>query len=242
MLRFIVPLAALLAAAAPLLGQAKPPANFELRLLAFLPGMTTDEVYAHDPAAAEDAPAIQTPLRSYLNHQFATVPLTGRRVVFTNLPARASLKQDAAVLAETTLPEKVRSAILLFLPGKSGAKHPYQILAIDDSKSAFPAGTFRVSNLSPQEVRIELEDKKYTFKPWATDFIKDPPVRDGGQSGMKAFALADGHWRRIGSGIWPHPGNNRVVQVLFLHPATGLVQLRAFDDVPPREPALQPQG
>lgn len=241
MLRSIVPLAALFAAAAPLHAQAKPPANFELRLLAFQPGMSTDEVYAHDPAAAEDAPAVQTPLRSYLNHQFATVTLTGRHVVFTKQAARASLKQTDAVLAETTLPEKVRSAILLFLPGKTGGRHPYQILAIDDSKSAFPAGTFRVSNLSPQEVRIELENKKFAFKPWSTGFINDPPVRDGGQSGMKAFALVDGNWRRIGSGIWPHPGNNRVVQVLFLHPATGLVQLRAFDDVPPREPAPQPQ-
>ena len=34
-----------------------------------------------------------------------------------------------------------------------------------------------------------------------------------------------------------HPGPSRSVKVLFMNPTTGSVQLRAFDDVPPR--ALQ---
>lgn len=220
--------------------QAPPPAvKVELRLLAFQPGMADEEVYAHDPAPASAAVAAKTPLRSYLNHEFSQVILTGRRLAFSKESDRASLARPGAVLAEAELPTGLTSAILLFLPEKAGGKHPFRVLVIDDSKRGFPAGTFRVFNLSPQQVRIVLEDKTYEFKPGASEFIKDPPVRDGNQSGMKAFALNNGNWQRIGSGIWPHPGENRVVQVLFLHPVTGLVQLRAFDDVPPREPAGQ---
>ena len=225
----------------PLAARGNPPTRTEIRLLAFQPDLASDEVYAHDPAAPAETAAVHTPIKSYLNHEFATVMLTGNRIVFTTSPERASLARAGELLGETTLPEGVRSAILLFLPAKPNGKGRCQILPIDDSKRAFPAGSFRVSNLSPQPVRIMLEEKTYDFKPGEIQLITDPPVRAGNQSGMKAFAFHDQIWQRIGSGIWPAPGANRVVQVLFCNPATGQVQLRAFDDVPPRAPAPTPK-
>jgi hypothetical protein len=223
------------ALSSPIRAEVPQGAGIELRLLAFQPEMSTDEVFAHDPAATNKAAGVNTPLRSYLNHQFTTLMASSRRVVFTKLPDRSSLAQPDAVLGEWQVPVGLRSAILLFLPEKTGAGHPYKIMAIDDSKNAFPVGTFRVSNLSPHPVRILLEEKNYDFKPGQTGFITDPPVREGNQSGMKAYSFHDNNWQRIGSGIWPHPGESRVVQILFIHPARGHVQLRAFDDVPPRD-------
>jgi hypothetical protein len=221
---------------------AEPPDNrVEIRLLAFQPDMATDDAYVHDPAASAKTAAVKAPVKSYLNHEFATVVLSGRRLAVTTKPDRESLANGDGLLGETDLPDGVRSAILLFLPAAAGAKARCRILVIDDSKRAFPAGSFRVSNLSPQPVRIVLEEKAYNFKPGEIQLITDPPVRDGNQSGMKAFAFQDNVWLRIGSGIWPHPGDNRVVQVLFTSPDTGQVQLRAYDDVPPRDPAAPPQ-
>jgi len=224
----------------PLAGREQPATRTEIRLLAFQPDLATDEAYAHDPAAPAETVAIKVPIKSYLNHEFATVMLAGQRLVITTKPERASLTRAEEVLGETTLADGVRSAILLFLPAPPGGKTRCRIMAIDDSKRAFPAGSFRVSNLSPQPVRIVLEEKTYDFKPGEIQFIIDPPVRAGKQSGMKAFAFHDQVWQRIGSGIWPAPGANRVVQVLFENPASGQVQLRAFDDVPPRQPAPTP--
>lgn len=220
--------------------QEKPPLRAQIRVLAFQPDLAIAEAFAHDPAlteaAATAAVGVKTPVRSYLNHEFSTVVLTGRRVVFTTQPDHGSLTRPAELLGEVTLPEGVLSAILLCLPPAADDKARFQILVIDDSKRAFPASTFRISNLSSQPVRIVLEDKTYQFKPGETKLITDPPVRAGNQSGMQAFALHADVWQRIGSGIWPHPGKGRVVQVLFTNPATGQVQLRAYDDVPPREP------
>ena len=88
-------------------------------------------------------------------------------------------------------------------------------------------------------MRIVLEEKTYQFKPGEVRLITDAPVRAGNQSGMKAFAFQDNSWQRIGTGIWPHPGKNRVLQILFSNPATNQVQLLAYDDVPPREPAAK---
>jgi hypothetical protein len=239
-LRSAVPLtvtACLAAWLVPLRAQEKPGNRVEIRLLAFQPDMATDEAYVHDAAAAAKTASIKVAVKSYLNHEFATVVLTGSRLAVTTKPDRASLTRAGELLGEADLPAGVRSAILLFLPAAPDGKARYQVLPIDDSKRAFPAGSFRVTNLSPHPVRIVLEEKTYHFKPGEIQFITDPPVRAGKQSGMKAFAFHDNVWQRIGSGIWPHPGENRVVQVLFTNPASGQVQLRAYDDVPPRPPA-----
>lgn len=226
----------------PLCAKEKTAAAIEIRMLAFQPGLATDEAYAHDPNSPAATPAVQVPLKTYLNHDFTTLNLTGRKLIVTSKPDHESLTRDGELLGETTLPEGIRSAILLFLPGKPGGKARFQILAIDDSSRVFPAGSFRISNLSQQEVRIVLEAKTYQFKPGQTELVTDPPVREGNQSGMKAFALRNNTWHRIGSGIWPHPGENRVVQILYQNPQTGQVQLRAFDDVPPRKSSSPPSA
>lgn len=211
-----------------------------LRLLAFHPGLSAPEVFLHDPSAAEETAAVKAEIKSYLNHEAFPLVLTGSKLVITTSPDRASITRDADRVGEATLPDGARSAILLFLPAAPDAKSKAQILPIEDSKKAFPAGSFRVSNLSPRPVRIMLEKENFDFKPGQTLLIEDPPVRENQHSGMKAFAFTDNEWRRIGSGLWPHPGTSRTLQILFHNPASGQVQMRAFDDVPPRDPEPEP--
>lgn len=213
------------------------PTPLRLRLLAFQPSLATDEVYMHDPAANEPANGVRLPMKSYLNHESVPAILKSRKLVLTKAADPASLKDPAQWLAEATLPEGLRSAVLLCLPEAAGSKTPFRMLVIDDSKKAFPAGSFRVTNLSPSQVRIELEKRPWVVKPGTTELIIDPPVRHGNLSGMKTYVLENQNWRRIASGIWPHPGKGRVIQLLYYHPVAKRVQLRAFDDVPPREPA-----
>ncbi len=219
--------------------QETPGFKAELRLLAFSSAIQQKEVYAQDPAAPAETPSAVTPIRTYLNHQFTSLQLRSRKIVFTTKPDRASLTREGEVMGEVTLPEGINSAILLLLPGKAGGKTLYQIMPVADSKRLFPAGSFHVTNLSPLPVRIMLEEKKYDFKPGQTVIIEDPPVDAGGQSGMRTFAFKDEKWITISTGIWPHPGNARGLMILFLEPVSGNLQLQSFDDVPPRE-AKQP--
>ncbi len=231
-------LACAVAAVLPPAARAAPAARaVEIRLLAFHARQATREAYVHDPDAPAAAASVKAPIMSYLNHEFASIPLSGQRLVITSKPERESLAREADVLGRATLPAGVASAILLLLPDQAAGSTRFRILTIDDSRRAFPAGSFRVSNLSAQPLRIVLEDQTYEFAPGKTQFIVDPPVHAGQQSAMKAFALRDKGWQRIASSIWPHPGKNRVVQVLFSNPLTDQIELRAFDDVPPRPPA-----
>jgi len=220
----------------PAAAQAQGGGIVNVRALAFTANQRIDQAYAHDPAAAEGTPASLAPIKTYLNHEMSPVVLTGRRVVFTTKPERGSLKVPAEVIAEATLPAGVRSAIFLFLPADSGEAGKARVLVIPDSKSEFPPGSFRISNLSPLPVQIKLEKKDFNFQPGQTVLIQDPPMNDTEHAGMEAFAFIDNKPRRIAASLWPNPGTGRNLAILYQDPVTGHVQLRSFDDVTPRDP------
>ncbi|MEO7100117.1 MAG: hypothetical protein ABI162_12200 [Luteolibacter sp.] len=222
--------------------QAPPALRAEIRMLAFTPDLQHAESYVQDPAAEPTATSVAAPIKSYLNHEFSTVVQKSRKMVFTTKPDRASLTREGETIGEVTLPEGMESAILLFLPGKPGDKTLCKILAINDSKRAFPAGSYNATNLSPLPIRLMLEQKNFDFKPGGTLLIENPPVREGGQSGMRTFAFKDNVWKAIASSLWTPPGEGRRVLVLFQDPVSGDVQLRAFDDDPPRAPAAKPEA
>lgn len=208
------------------------PPSIRLRLLAFQPSHAMENVYVHDPLAAADAAGQKLPMRTYLNHESTTILLRSRRLILTTSADASSKKEQR--LAEMELPEKTASAVLIALPMPEGSVRPYRLLAVPDSIQAFPAGTFHVINLSRSTVRIELEKKPWIIEPARTMQIKDPPVRHGNQSGMKAFVKEQENWRRVASGLWPHPGRERVIQLVYENPASHQVQIIAFDDVVPR--------
>jgi len=120
----------------------------------------------------------------------------------------------------------------MFLPGtgKPGDP-PFQVLVIGDTRRDFPPGSVKILNLSHQAVRIQLETKVFDFKSGEARIIQDPPVSENQSSGMKAFSFANGEWHRIASGVWPHPGEKRVLQVLFTNPKTQQVEIRGVRDV-----------
>lgn len=212
------------------------PATVELRALAFSPDLKVKDAYLHDPAAPAEAAAVKTEIKSYLNHQFSPMVLRSRKVVITTSSDRASMTKPGELIGEATLPADGDSSILLFLPGKPGANAKCQVMAVPDSKKAFPAGSFRVTNLSPLHVRLVMEKKVYDFLPGKTGLVENPPVRPNGQIGMRAVAQKEGKWVELSSSLWAHPGEARCFMIIFPDEAAGGIRLQAFDDIKPRTP------
>jgi hypothetical protein len=224
-----------LAAIQSVAGQtASVPVKAELRLLAFSTEMEPKTMFAQDPGASADAPSVPVTMLTYLNHQFNPITLTSHKVIFTAKADRLSATRPDELLGEVTLPEGGDSSILLFLPGKPGGKAKYQVMPVADSRKAFPAGSFHITNLSALPVRLMLEAKNFDFKPGQTILIQDPPMRANGQSGMRAFAFKDEKWSAVSTGLWPSPGDSRGLMVFYQDPETGNLQLQSFDDIPPR--------
>ncbi len=222
------------ASALPVFSQAPSGTPTEIRLLAFSPDLELEEVFAQDPAAPPTTPSVKAAIRSGLNHEFTTLELTGRKIVLTKKPDRESMKRDGELVAEVTLPDGVKSAILLAIPPLKDSKVLCRILAINDSKRAFPPGSYHVTNLSPLKVRMILEDKNFDFNPGQTVLIEKPPFRPDHSIGMRTFAFKDNAWIQMAASIWSEPGQRRGVLILYPDVATGNVQLQAFDDVLPR--------
>lgn len=191
-------------------------------------GAVPAEVYAHD--AAGSATAGKVAVKTFLNHQFDLLETKGGMVVFTAKSDPGSAKNPEEVIGQCELPVKAASLILFFapeLPGKPQSK----VTVIDASAKEFPPGSFKVVNLSSLPVRIELEKDKYEFKPGETKVIAKPPMGDAGAAGMKAFCERDGTWDAISSGIWPNPGDKRVLQVISENAATKQVEISGIRDV-----------
>lgn len=227
---------AVVAAIAALATGASAQGKFQARLLGFTPDLRFDLAFAHDPAGEDLAAPVEAPIKGYLNHEFEILELRSRKVVFTTGKDRESMNREGELIGEVTLPANMSSGLLVFLPSNPGAKAKSRVMVIDDSKSAFPVGSFHITNLSGFPVRLMLEKEPFDFTPGKAILIKEPPMRTGMVSGMRAFVNQDGQkWAALSTGLWPHPGTGRCLKFFFQDPATGKVQLRAFDDVPPRE-------
>ena len=88
-----------------------------------------------------------------------------------------------------------------------------------------------VLNLGPVPVTIELEKKPFVFEPGEIEVIKDMPVGAGQSAGMKASCERGGKKEMIASGLWPHPGGKRTLQVILENPANGRLEIKGIRDV-----------
>ena len=200
----------------------------QLRLLSFYAESAMPELYAHNAQNSEKAVGVLAPLKSYLNHEFVTINLTSDSLRFS---ASAQAPTEEQTLAKVTLPAKGNQFMLVFFPGEKNGS--FRVMALDDSRKAFPLGSFRVMNLARSNVRLTLETTNYDFAPGKEIIIENPPVKDNNHSGMFCFAEISGKWQRIGSGLWPHPGTKRDVQFFFENPQTQTIELRGFRDISP---------
>lgn len=235
---FLAALAFCLPATAQQTPPAAPPAvpaetaGLRVRALSFQLDSPPADVYAHDAAGDGSVPGVKLDVKSYLNHEFSGLPIKGDSLVFTKSADPAGIKDSANIVAKTRLPGGFRSGIFMFLPGTGKAGDPaFRVLVIEDNKKAFPPGSLKILNLSPLPVSIMLEKEVFNFKSGETKVIEDPPVGPSQSSGMVAKAFKDGEWRKIGSGVWPHPGSKRVLQVLFENPKSQQVELRGIRDI-----------
>lgn len=239
--------AALVACAAPAaLGQepaapdaapaAREQPGLKIRGLSFLADAPTTDVFAHDPAAKPGTPGVKFDIKNYLNHEFAMIPVGAENLIFTKSGDAASTKDPASVLAKVKLPQHFRKGILVFLPGSAKPGEPiYRVLPIDDAVKVFPRGSVNVINLSPVPVKIVLEKQEYVYKSGEAKVIENQPVDASNASAMTAYAFKDNQWQRFGQTVWPHPGEKRVIQIIFENPKSKNVELVGIRDIAVRD-------
>jgi len=188
------------------------------------------QVHIHQDGGAPDAGVLE--LGTSLGDSETELKLKGPKILLTTQAGAASAKDPAQLIGSCQLPAGGGPVILLFVPEKPGSP-TCKIVVVDGSKKAFPLGSFKVLNLSSLPVKIELEKKAFDFKPGEIRNIEKPPVNDANSSGFKGTCESGGQWETFGSGVWPHPGGKRSLQVIIDNPDTKLVDLRGIRDIAP---------
>lgn len=209
----------------------------EIRLLAFEYSNKIRSLHLFD-TAAEQGISLEVDLPRYLSETRHKLALHGDKLVFSTRADRAAALQPGAAAATVTLPPKLRSVLLVFLPAPaSDGGEIYRIMPLDDSVRGFPRGSIQSINMSAAPVRMMLEKKPYDVAPGKRILIENPPVRENNHTGVVVYAQLDGEWRRVASSLWPHPGKKRVFQIIYQHPATGRMSLKGFRDIAFDDPA-----
>lgn len=189
------------------------------------------EAYAHVVPLDDKAPAVKIDIKGYPNHQFNQMPAGTRKMIWTDSPDPADVGNKDRVLATVNVPAGMPNGIFLVLPTADSDKGAFSVLPIADSTDAFPPGSLKLMNLSQLDVRVHLEKKAFEIKSGKALLIEDMPLGANNSAGMKAFCLKEGNWQRIGSGVWPSPGKKRVLQLFFVNPSTGQLEMRGFRDI-----------
>lgn len=199
--------------------------DIQVRSLALDSSHPSGEVYSHSPGQAGKPVKPKT----FLNHESDKATLAGQDLVFTTREDAASTSDAAATLGKITIGAKQASAIVIFLPGSEG--NPASTVAVDDSKTAFPAGSTLILNLTPYAVKFLLEGQEFKVAAGANNLIKNQPVNDNQMTGMKASYETDGAWTPFASGMWTLPGAKRVLQIITMNPATKQPEMKGFRDI-----------
>ena len=218
----------------------QPAVQAKIRLLAFTPDLQFQEAFARDPSVQDGSEGALTPINTFLDSDPVMVTTKSRKIAFTTKSDYGSINRPNELIGEATLPGNAHSAIFVFLPGKPGDKAKSQILAFDDSKQAFPAGSLNIVNISPQAVRLTLEKTNYDFIPGKTILIPEPPLRPGNLTGMRAFVQKGSEWAPLSTGIWSYTKSRRKLAIIFQNVATTKIELRTIEDSPASEEEPKP--
>lgn len=207
--------------------------GLRIRGLSFQLGQApVGDVFAHDDSAVPGTPGSKLDVKNYLNHEFSVLPFRGKNITCTKSSDPGSVKDPASILAKATLPDGFKQGIFMFLPGTGAAGAPtYRVLVIDDSTKAFPRGSVRILNLSRANVRIQLEKETFDFKSGEMKNVENPPADATQNVGVRAFSQVGTQWQKITTGIWPHPGDRRTIQIVYENPASKKLEVKGIRDV-----------
>lgn len=91
-------------------------------------------------------------------------PINGSLVLYKTALVDPKKPQEG-VAATVKLPQDLKQAIVIVLPGPANSNPPYRMVVIDDSDTAFPKGESRVVSLLPLETAIEAGEHKLPVHP-----------------------------------------------------------------------------
>jgi len=209
-----------------------------VRGLSFPADPTLTEVFVYDVDAPKETPPTRIDVSTHLGGAGQILALKGDRVVLSDLGEESLSRGDTHVFGSLKVSREATDGILMLLPGagKEGDA-ARRAMFLDVSPKVVPPGSVLVMNLSPSEVRLQLEGDLHWFKPGEQSVIKDLPLGPNGLTSVNGFRRKGDEMQRIFTAAWPPHGNFRSIQIFFDNPQSKMTEVRGFrDSLLPAEP------
>lgn len=126
-----------------------------------------------------------------------------------------------APLARVTLPEGIKTALLLLAPTPDGA-NSFEALVINDAPSAFPFDSYLFVNRCSRKITIKIADHKQIIEP-GTRYLLTNSDHSKAMHLIVSVQTDDG-WQTVSDGFYPRWPNLRTA--MFIHETTQNGRLR----------------
>jgi len=133
---------------------------------------------------------------------------------------RESTNEDGEVVrtpvTRVTLPERAKRVLLFFFVKRSSSGEEVRVIALDDSETEFPAGEFKIWNLSGHPVAAQIASERAVVKAGERVSLS-PSLDDQEYYPALMFFRPDPNadWKRFVSNGWTNRGEQRVLIILF---------------------------
>lgn len=105
-------------------------------------------------------------------------------------------------VARTEIPSDLRRALFLFFPiDAPGGAERYRILTIDDSRAAFPAGSYRFYNLTDHRIAGQIGESQFVL-PTQENRLVRPDAESGRNISLQLAVENPDGWQRKVSTAW----------------------------------------
>ncbi len=200
-----------------------------LSLLVLSPASTADEkkiaVSFYCPAYAE---GLRSVFVKTSNGSYRSIGLSTANVIdgaeITAVDGVISLHGPAG--ADDTLPvvasaaiASIREPLLVLVPADEDGQIGYQVTVVEKAHSGFPLGGYKLVNLSPHPVRVNLGNDVIEIESGEQSLFK-PDVEAGEVVAVTIDHKIDGHWRLVSSARWASRSDRRTLVCFQLDPAS----------------------
>ncbi|RYD64455.1 MAG: hypothetical protein EOP83_09715 [Verrucomicrobiaceae bacterium] len=213
--------------------------GMRVRGLSFPADPTLTEVFVYDLEAPEETPPTRIDVSTHLGGAGQFLSLKGDRVVLSDLGEQPLSQGDTHVFGSLKIAREATDGIFMLLPGSGKAGDPARrAMFLDMSPKVVPPGSVLVMNLSPWEVRLQLEGDLHRLKPGEQEVIKGVPLGPNGLTSVNGFRQKGAEMQRIFAAAWPAHGAFRSIQIFYDNPQSQMTEVRGFRDRIPQVDAL----
>jgi hypothetical protein len=144
-----------------------------------------------------------------------TIDAAEGSLVITTDSDPGSVRNPEQVIGTWSLPSDASSLILAIIP-RGPDLIGSQLLGFDDSAKAFPFGSIKMVNLSPNPFRFEIDDKQSEIAPGATESVTPTaPKAPGGLTEVWGYSWRGRDWARVYGASWLIAPNRREIQIIY---------------------------